>query len=1126
MSDLLDAVLAEFRVFLRPLLSVVEAGDPFALPPEMAARTADTPDAVRTDAEVRLDRFVLLLTEAGIDPTAQFGSVVALRDQARSILTRIMAIATSGAVPSLDDLRSLYLDLRALVTTPPARPDLADAPEAALRKLLDRMVTVYLETRHQGLLAAGQVLGIARPAIPGLGRRAEVDLDRIDRLLSDPATLFAEIWGWGAGELGEIDLLMEIADALDRLGVPHALEVGTPTADHPDDAQIAYLAVPLVDVWNPAGDAGVDLRVFVPGTGGLAVTLAAGTDWRLDRDMSPWHLKTEGTFDVDRMPIVTLAPPATPKLAMTGAGQPPADAAFRAELRRDGTVALLSLGDLGAVTAEAIVLAAWFDTDDGLAAGLSAGLEDGAVTIGTDEADGFLARMLPPGGLTAPFALSGGFDSHGGFHLDGSVGLAFDKPLTAEIGGVLRLDMLHVDARLGTAGAQAEVAISGGATLGPFSTAIERVGLRSALARLSAAASDASDGAAYARRVAARAAAGDTDPALQDLGDLAAATGFRPPTGIGLAFSLGPIGGGGFVAFDEPQRRYAGALALQAEAVGLSAFGVVVTRMPDGSDGFSLLAFVRGEFAPIPLGFGFTLNAVGGLFGINRDVDTEALFTAVRAGTAGDLLAPEDPIGDAPRLLEQAERIFPVRRGQHVFGPTLQLGWGAPAEIITLDLALALTLPEPLRILLVGRLRAALPLPEAPVVSLNMDVGGVLDLSAGTLEAEGRLFDSGVVGIAITGGFALRTAWGRTRAFAFSVGGLHPGFTPPAGFPVLPRAGVSLADSAAFSLQLAGYFAVTSNTLQLGAGIDLMARVSRFGLAFQAGFDALIVFEPFSLDAELRASARIFAGSRTLMKLSVRARLTGPNPWRVRGKATFEIFWVDVEIGFDKRFGRPEEIPTGRATPEIILADEVADPRNWTGEPSARFVVAQDVTSLDPTRPLAFAQKAVPLEMRMAHFGGRAIDGPRRFDPTGLRFGGGGKALGPAPKAAFAPAQFLDYDEADRLAAPAFEDRTAGVATRPDDVRTLAHVPDDARRRVLRIDARPGGPPVTADQTGWDAPDWFVAERQAAKVGLIALYAETWAPGGADAPTGDAGTYGEARAASDDGRVHRSSEAA
>jgi hypothetical protein len=59
---------------------------------------------------------------------------------------------------------------------------------------------------------------------------------------------------------------------------------------------------------------------------------------------------------------------------------------------------------------------------------------------------------------------------------------------------------------------------------------------------------------------------------------------------------------------------------LELAFVGLftiKAIGVITTKMPDGSKGFSMLLILTLE-VPIQLSFGFLLAGVGGLIGVNR----------------------------------------------------------------------------------------------------------------------------------------------------------------------------------------------------------------------------------------------------------------------------------------------------------------------------------------------------------------------------------------------------------------------------------------------------------------------------------------------------------------------------
>src|SRR5262249_61127034 len=75
------------------------------------------------------------------------------------------------------------------------------------------------------------------------------------------------------------------------------------------------------------------------------------------------------------------------------------------------------------------------------------------------------------------------------------------------------------------------------------------------------------------------------------------------------------VSGVGFIAFDEVNARYLGALALAVGDVSISAVGVLDTRLPGGAQGYSLVVVASATFPPIQLGFGFSLGGSGGAGG-------------------------------------------------------------------------------------------------------------------------------------------------------------------------------------------------------------------------------------------------------------------------------------------------------------------------------------------------------------------------------------------------------------------------------------------------------------------------------------------------------------------------------
>ena len=98
---------------------------------------------------------------------------------------------------------------------------------------------------------------------------------------------------------------------------------------------------------------------------------------------------------------------------------------------------------------------------------------------------------------------------------------------------------------------------------------------------------------------------------------------------------------------------------------------------------------------------------------------------------------------------------------------------------------------------------------------------GIIDFDRGEISIDASIYDSVIAAFAITGDMALRLRWKDNPAFVVAVGGFHPGFTPPADFPSLNRLAISLATGDNPRLRLEAYFALTSNTVQFGAGFEL-----------------------------------------------------------------------------------------------------------------------------------------------------------------------------------------------------------------------------------------------------------------------------------------------------------------
>src|SRR5256714_3234028 len=105
--------------------------------------------------------------------------------------------------------------------------------------------------------------------------------------------------------------------------------------------------------------------------------------------------------------------------------------------------------------------------------------------------------------------------------------------------------------------------------------------------------------------------------------------GALPPAGAGIELTLPGVTGGGFLDFTGgPNDKFGGLIHLKIAAIEVTAFGLhELTGSPgDAQRKTSFIVVIGIRFFPgIQLGFGFAITGFGGLVGINRRADTDAL---------------------------------------------------------------------------------------------------------------------------------------------------------------------------------------------------------------------------------------------------------------------------------------------------------------------------------------------------------------------------------------------------------------------------------------------------------------------------------------------------------------------
>ncbi len=822
--------------------------------------------------------------------------------------------------------------------------------------------------------------------------------DHVVDLISPKRLWAKEVYGWGTTDPKIDVLLINFAELLQSFGananggtLGREMEeavLGRPVPEADSDP------MPLVAV-HTTGNVEISFPLFLSDDSwdfvlfGDATALAAGL-LALVRPGTPIELR-ENFFDPTRRG--TLA------TGRVGGG-----IRFRPA---SGTASLLDLGGGTGVTVSEIMLSVGGEGGSGGAQGFGELAFKGAkLVLGSDKTDGFVASLMRHNALSVGFDLGVSYSQRSGLRIRGAGELEIVLPIHLDLGFLL-VPSVRVGVTIDNAGTSVEASATVIGVLGPVTALVDRMGLRAEVAFVE----------------------GNLGPV--DLG-----IKFKLPEGIGLSIDAGPVNGTGFLGLRPP--RYSGVLRLKVYSVAVTAFGVIETKLPDGRDGFSFVIVISAEFTPLQLGLGFTLNGVGGVIGINRTIDIVALSRAVRDGSLDHLLFPHNVERDAPQIIHDLAAVLPATDGRYVFGPMAKIGWGTPT-ILEADIGIVLEIPGP-RLALLGEVHALLPKRDKGLVVLNLSVAGLLDFPAKLFAIDASLHDSRVGSFAVTGDMAMRLFWGDAPNFGLAVGGFHPSFQPPPQFPPLRRVSVDLGISGNPSLTLQGYFAITSNTAQVGALAELRASGAGIDLYGRVQFDALFVFSPFSFEAGFAAEVRIsFHGHGIGVHLG--GVLTGPSPWRVRGEVCVSILFWDACLGFDATFGSGArvEVPAldpWTGTQELGTAKEVAglqealqDVRNWTPElPPGAFSVVSLAESrgdqpLDPLGVAVVRQRVCPLNLQLQRFGTAKALPPARFNLQSLRVNLINIDLKRVTffKEPFAKAQFLEMSDAEKLSAPAFE---------------------------------------------------------------------------------------------------------
>ena len=916
----------------------------------------------------------------------------------------------------------------------PGGIDVATFKATIARDLLDYAFAAHLLHNRSELGALLKLAGILRLTdTPAAGARQgylkyEVAWNRLGTLLTDPARGFREVFEWESSTPRSASAGLDVGGWLESLGL--RLSVFRAAADllafvnagattPVDNSIVLDLAFDGVLPETASTLAGFQLVAFPPtavrstAIGLLPYAhLGGATEVQLSDTLS---LTIGGTADFTRGIAIILAPgqqpevksgflggvTAVPPEVRLGLKLTPAPGEPERRLLGAADASRLAINTLG------LAIGARLVSPNDLDAFVEVQADCARIVVkpAPDESDSFLASLLGSEGISAEFSFGVRLSSRSGFGFTGSGGLEASFPLHVALGPV---EFQAITLGLKPRGQDVDIEV--GATvvgkLGPLGFVVEGAGFK------------------LTGRF--------PDPPTGNLGPVDLGFGFKPPNGVGLVIDTGVVKGGGFLRFDSDKEEYEGMLELDLSGiVSVKAIGLITTRMPDGSKGFSLLLIITAEFgSPIQLGLGFTLKAVGGLLGLNRTMRLEVIATGIRDGGINSVMFPQDVVANAPRIISDLKKYFPVEEGTFLIGPMVKIGWGTP-NLVTVSMGIIIEIPGNIAIL--GVLKVVLPDEAAPLIVIQVNFIGAIEFDKSRLWFFAAIFESRILYITLEGEMGLLVGWGDEPAFVVSVGGFHPAFNPPPlPFGAIARISISILNTDFARIRVTAYFAVTSNSVQFGAAAELFFGLSAFKIEGHLAFDALFRFSPFYFIITISASLSVKVFGVGLFSVHFNGSLEGPTPWHVEGTGSISLLFFDIDVDFSHTWGNEEETTLPPIAVVPLLVNEFQKLENWLAVLPASNKLLVSIRNIEPgtidlilhpVGGLKISQRAVPLGFTIDKVGNQKPSDANLFNVSvsGLQEIG-------SVEESFAVGQFFAKSDDELLSAKSFEPLKGGVA--------------------------------------------------------------------------------------------------
>jgi hypothetical protein len=979
-----------------------------------------------------------MITDDLLPGITKVNNATSSEELANAVINLVTAI-----VNLLDELRIVVPEIiNAILKIPGYIADsvLDDANEL-FKRLIDHLIQQYLREVHSQMFSVLWFLGILD--IKETEKDIKVDIihwERIPNWLGQPGVIFDTVYGWKSkfDVQGLLERIEVITDAFSLPGgiylTDRDIRANLGNANYSHELRIPLVmrsALPEFDsefgISISPTDTGIALYPYFYGNLDIVKEIAENWLFSLEGSIEPKDaglcIKLRAPHDLELVTSLFAESPShnfigTFEVGLTRTSSP--DSMIYIFGSDDGSHLALK---------EASVKFKADSQRDTPELSAKLNLKDFTIAINPGaDGDGFIQKLLSGINIKSVSELGIGVSNVQGIFFEGSSALEIKIPTHLKL-GPLNIDYATFGINIDDRDFGILLASDFSVSLGPLYASVEHIGLTIPLSF--------------------------PENGNGNLGPVQiSAPKFMPPKGVSLSLDAGVVKGAGYLFIDADRGEYAGALELTfQDFLSLKAIGLIATKMPDGSKGFSLLIIITAEFT-IPLGMGFVFLGAGGLLGLHRTAKLEPRAEGVRSGATANILFPTNVVENAPKIISDIKIFFPIQENHFLIGPMIKLGYGQPA-LISLALGIIIEIKTDEgggieRIAILGVIKCILPEEKAAILVLQVNFIGAVDFTTKTGFFFAAVFESRILSFTIEGEMGVLIAWGSNSNFLLSVGGFHPMFNPPPlPFPVPKRMALSILNESWGKIRVEGYFAITTNTVQFGAKIEVFFGIDDFKIDGHLAFDALFQFDPFYFIIEISGKVSLKVCGFDLFTISLKLSLEGPTPWRARGKGKIKILFFSFTASFDKKWGKSQNTQLPPISVIPILETEFGKSQNWEAiaptsnsllvslrelpkETSQSTDQSTGIIVLHPVGSIKVSQRAVPLGIAIDKIGNqKPADGSvftlDELTDTDMAFSG-------EAQESFAPGQFFEMGNSKKLSEPATRKYNSGKYVTPTGI--------------------------------------------------------------------------------------------